>query len=162
MTAVVFLFSVPVVWLLINYFIIFARHKKAIKQIAFLQERTKDEQNLLAHVKMRYTWGGRHKRYFSWIVGCDIYLLDNYVAIAPFQTFPFKGYHAPILFTDDVNGLKRKLSFLSIFKPDKVVVSSIVQGEVNIEYRDEYGSIGKVKLNGVTNEFCTRITEVLC
>lgn len=147
---ILFILPIPIV-LLINYLIILFRHRKALAEIGFVKQRTRPNDYIITNIKMHYESGGSMKRYISFISKCDICLTDAYMAIMPFQTFPFKAYHRPIIFTKESDRVKRMYQFLQVCTPDKIIFKEAIKSEIEIHYHTYYNKY-QVRLKGLTVE----------
>jgi hypothetical protein len=134
-------FVIPVaLWLLVNFLIIVFRNRRAKRQIRLVKQRVNDNDIVMKGIKMKFIWTSRSKQYISFITNCDIYIVENFSAVVPFQIFPFKAYHEPILLTSNVNSLKRKFQSLDIFRPDKLTVRKDIRSEIQIEYHENHNN----------------------
>jgi hypothetical protein len=157
------LFLVPLlpipVLLLIIYFIILVRHRKATKQITLFKQTTSPDDAVMTNIKMKFIWTSGMKQIFSSITNCDIYLSDNYFTIVPFQTFPFKAFHKPILLVKEKSSVKKSLHFLNIFSPDKIIFKEVIKDEIEIQYHEDRNKY-LIRLKGLTTEDKNRLESI--
>jgi hypothetical protein len=146
-------------FLLINYFVILFRHKKAIKQITLFKQKTNPDDLVMLDIKMKFIWTSGMKQYISFIKNCDIYLSDTYFIIIPFQTFPFKAYHKPILLTKEKSSLRSDFYFLNIFSPDKIIFKEVIKDEIEIQYHENHNKY-QIRLKGLNTEDKNRLERI--
>ena len=147
-----YLLLLPIpVFLLINYFIILVRHRQATNQITLYKQTISPNDLVMTSIKMKFIWTSGMKEYISFITNCDIYLSKNYFTIIPFQTFPFKAYHKPILLAKEKSSLKNNFYFLNIFSPDKIIFKEVIKDEIEIQYHDNHNKY-QIRLKGLNDE----------
>jgi len=154
----VVLLPIPIL-LLINYFIILVRHRKATDQITLFKQNTSPNDLVMTNVKMKFIWTSGMKTVHSFITNCDIYLSETYFTIVPFQTFPFKAYHKPILFVKEKSSLKNNFHFLNIFSPDKIIFKEVIKDEIEIQYYQNYNKY-QIRLKGLTTEDKNKLERI--
>ncbi len=131
---ILFLLPVPV-WILLNCMLIIARHKKSIRQIKlFTTIAAAGCSSIFKDVKMKLTCWGRSREYINIISNCNIYLLQHFFVIVPFQTFPFKAYHPPVLFVRPGELIDPQLSFLQQSVPGKISFKQAIKDEIEIRF----------------------------
>ena len=146
-------------WFLINYFIILIRHRKATDQITLFKQTTSPNDLVMANIKMKFIWISGMKEYISFITNCDIYLSETYFTIVPFQTFPFKAYHKPILLVKEKSSLKNNFHFLNIFSPDKIIFKEIIKDEIEIQYHENHNKY-QIRLKELTAEDKNKLARI--
>ena len=120
------------IWLIINFIIIYTRHKKSILQINQLE---KEELNFIRKgLQIKFYWRRGMKDYISFITNCDIYFHNEYFLILPYQNFPFKAFHNPIKFVNSKSfGSFNNLSLKS-HKIDKLELNKFNRKEIELHY----------------------------
>jgi len=153
-----FLIPIPLL-LLINYFIILVRHRKATDQITLFKQISSPADLVMTNIRMKFICTSGMKEYFSFITDCDIYLSENYCTVIPFQTFPFKAYHKPILLTKEKSSLKSIFYFLNIFSPDKIIFKEVIKDEIEIQYHENHNKY-QIRLKGLTTEDKSKLERI--
>jgi len=113
----------------------------------------------MTNIKMKFIWTSGMKQIFSSITNCDIYLSENYFTIIPFQTFPFKASHKPILLVKEKSSLKDSFHFLNIFSPDKIIFKEVIKDEIEIQYHED-GNKYQIRLKGLTSEDKNKLERI--
>jgi hypothetical protein len=131
---ILFLLPLPI-WILFHCLLITTRHKKSIRQIKLFNTiAAAGCSSIFKDVKMKLTCWGRSREYINIISNCDIYLSQHYFVIVPFQTFPFKAYHPPVLFVHPGESIDPQLSFLHQSVPVKISFKQVIKDEIEIRY----------------------------
>ena len=140
MTAInilIFVVSFWIVALAVIYFLVKYYNKKNLVAIeGFVSHSSEFKPVLLQNIKLRYWTTNGARTGISPNNNCDIYLFDTFLAIVRRQNFIFKVFFAPVLITSDITSTKSIFSYLTVYKPDRVVFNEVMKGQIDIKIKD--------------------------
>ena len=159
-----FLFlSLWITALVIGYgIILLIKNNQGKRQDKYLNEISKEEFEIkLKDQKMKFIWKSGEKEYFSFISNCNFYLTKKYFIITPIQNFPFKVYHKPLIFSNNLNKIPENLHYLKKHEPDKIFFNSVLKDVLEINYHENHNkyririknlnSLEKQKIGAIVN-----------
>jgi hypothetical protein len=130
--------------------------EKFIKQVKVLRATT------FHSIKLRYSTTSGLRTEISPNNRCDLYLLDNCLAIVRRQDFIFKVFFAPVIISSDTATTKNMFDYLHIYKPDRITFKQIVKGEVDIKLTDPIYMHYTIDLTlkGLTSEQTNQLEKI--
>ena len=126
-----------IVAFVITYFLVKYYNKKNLVTIErFVSQASGFKPAFLQNIKLRYWTTNGARTMTSPNNNCDIYLFDTFLAIVRRQNFIFKVFFAPVLITSDITSTKSIFSYLTVYKPDRVVFNEVMKGQIDIKIKD--------------------------
>jgi hypothetical protein len=140
MTAInilIFVVSFGFVALAVIYFLVKYYNKKNLVAIErFVSHSSEFKPVLFQNIKLRYWTTNGARTGISPSNNCDIYLFDTFLAIVRRQNFIFKVFFAPVLITSDITSIKSIFSYLTVYKPDRVIFNQVMKDQIDIKIKD--------------------------
>jgi hypothetical protein len=125
-------------WILIVILISLATHYRSREEILNFKQMTLGKGDFAVdNLLMKFYRQSAYKSYWNLISGCNLQLSTDYLVIMPFQTFPFKAYHKPILFIKKLSPELMSLGISDCYKPDKIIFKQIMSKEIEIRYSEK-------------------------
>jgi hypothetical protein len=143
-------------------FLTFNNKRKRTAIDKFIEHANGLKPTVFQDIKLRYSETSGQKTYIYPNNRCDLYLFDNYLAIARRQDFVFKVFFTPVLLTSDIATTKNIFNYLDTYKPDRITIKQIVKGEIDIKLTDPTYKHYKtdITLKGLTIEQITQLEKI--
>jgi hypothetical protein len=157
MAVSIFIFFATFIFIvLVGLYIFLTFHNKRTRTVTerFINQVIELGPIVFQNVKLRYWTTNGLKTQIYPINHCDLYLLDNCLAIVRKQDPIFKVFFAPVLLTLDIAATKNMFDYLDTYKLDRITFKQFVKGEIDIKLSDpiyKQYSID-ITLKGLTNE----------
>ena len=150
--------------ILVSLYIYLTFYNNRTKKITnrFLEHANKLNPIVFRNIKIRYWSNSGLKTYVYPNNYCDIYLLDDSLAIIRRQNFILKVFFRPILLTSDTTATKISFNYLDTYKPDNIFFKQTVKGEVDIKLTDLEHNHFKIYITfmGLTNEQLGQLEKI--
>ena len=124
--------ALAIIYFLVKYY----NKKNVVATERFASHSSEFKPVLFQNIKLRYWTSNGARTMISPNNNCDIYLFDNFLAIVRRQNFIFKVFFAPVLITSDIISIKSIFSYLTVYKPDRVIFNEVMKGQIDIKIKD--------------------------
>ena len=152
-----------IVAFVITYFLVKYYNKKNLVTIErFVSQASGFKPAFLQNIKLRYWTTNGARTMISPNNHCDIYLFNNFLAIVRRQNFIFKVFFAPVLVTSDIPNTKNIFSYLTVYKPNRIIFNKVMKGQLDIKLIDPLYQHYKIDITfkQLTNEQLTQLDKL--